>query len=181
MNKTRCGSMKPIKINFFKLTYTIDLPVLLLFIAVSLDIISTTLFVVLGAGFEVNLILGKLIDISIWFIPIYLFATDALFIPFLSGILRKSFSYALAFLSIAFAINNFSLILFDFALVIDTIGYNASVIITVLIGLSIFAYLIIKERLNKREILFTCLKLVLFSIFIGLVHLGFFGISQLAV
>ena len=173
--------MKSLRINFSKFTYTIDLPVLILFVAVSLDIISTTLFVVLGAGFEVNPILSGLIDISIWFIPIYLFATDALFVPFLSSILRKSFSYALAFLSIALAANNFSLILFDFAIVIDTIGYNTILIVTVLFGFTLFAYYIVKEKLNRKEILSTCLKLVLFSMFIGLVHLGFFGITRLAV
>ena len=171
--------MKPLRINFSKLTYTIDLPVLLLFITVSLDIISTTLFVSLDIGVEKNPILGKLIDISIWFIPVYLLATEAIFIPFLSNILRKTFSYTFAFLSIVLAVNNFSLILFDSAFLINTIGLNAIVILIILFGFAIFAYFLIKGKLNKKETLLTCLKFVLFILFVGLTQFVFLAITWL--
>jgi len=172
--------MKPVRINIYKLTYTIDLPVLLLFVAVSIDIISTTLFVSLGAGVEKNPILGKLIDISIWFIPVYLLVADAVFIPFLSNTLRKTFSYAFAFISIVLAVNNFSLIFFDSAFLIDTIGFNGTVILLILFSLAIFAYFLLKENTGKHDVLYTCLKFILFILFIILIHFLFFVITWFA-
>ena len=171
--------MKPARIKFSKLTYTIDIPVILLFIAVSLDVISTMLFISLTNGVEKNPILSNLIDISIWFIPVYLLTTDAVFIPFLSGVLRKSFSYTFALTSIILAVNNTSLILFDNAFIIDTIGFNAIVILVVLFSLAFFAFLLARERPNKKETLLTCLKFAEFILFIGLIHLVFFIITRL--
>ena len=171
--------MKSRRIRFSKLTYTIDLPVLLLFVAVSLDIVSTTLFVSLDAGVEKNPILSKLIDISTWFVPVYLLATDAIFIPFLSNILRKTFSYTFAFLSIVLAANNFSLIISGSAFLVDTIGFNTIVILVILFGLAIFAYFLMKEKFDGRETLFTCVKFGLFILLIGLIHFVFFIITQL--
>ena len=63
--------MKPVRIHISKISYTIDLPVLALFIAVWLDIISTTMFIGLGAGVEKNPILSRLVEVSIWFVPVY--------------------------------------------------------------------------------------------------------------
>lgn len=171
--------MKPVRINIYKLTYTIDLPVILLFVAVSLDIISTTLFVGLDAGVEKNPILARLIDISIWFIPVYLLATDALFIPFLSGILRKTFSYAFALISVVLAVNNFSLILSGSAFLIDTVGFNGIVIFLILFGLVTFAYFLKQANLDRKEVLFSCLKFILFILFVLFVHSLFFAITWL--
>ena len=172
--------MKPRRIKFSKLTYTIDLPVLLLFAAVSLDVVSTTLFVSLNAGSEENPILSSLIEISMWFIPVYLYAAYAIFIPFLSHILRRTFSYTFAFVSVFLAVNNFSLILFDSAFLIDSIGFYGMVILFASFGFAIFAWLLIKARLNGKEILFTCLKFVLFLLFLGLINLIFIVITWLA-
>ena len=171
--------MKSIKINISKLTYTIDLPVLVLFIAVSLDIISTTLFAGLGAGVEKNPILSRLVEVSIWFIPVYLLATDAIFIPFLSSILRKTFSIAFTLISIFLAVNNFLLIVFGTAFLIDTIGFNAIVLLLILLGLATFAYFITKEKLGKKEILITCIKFILFILFIASIHLLFWVVTRL--
>jgi len=172
--------MKPITINVFRLTYTIDFPVILLFAAVSLDIISTTLFIGLGAGVEKNPVLGKLIDMSIWFVPVYLFATDAIFIPFLSDILRKAFSFTFTLISIILAVNNFSLILFDSAFLIDTIGFNGIVIVLVLSGIAVFVYLLKQAKLSKKECLLTCVKFILFILFIVSIHFMFWVITWLA-
>ena len=98
--------MKTYRIRIYKLTYTVDFPVLLLFFAVFLDIISTILFVILDAGTEANPILRELIKISIWFIPIYLFSTNALFVPFLADTLRKTLSYTFAVVSTLLGANN---------------------------------------------------------------------------
>lgn len=165
--------MKIIQIKVFKLTYTIDLPVLLLFITVSLDVISTMLFVSLTTGVEKNPILSKLIDASIWFIPIYLFMTDALFIPFLSKILRRTFCYSLSLVSIVLAVNNFSLIIFDSAFLIDFFGFNTIVAAAVLFGFAVFAFFLKRERLNNREVILMGLKLVAFILFLGSIHLMF--------
>ena len=172
--------MKPFKLTIFGFTYTIDLAVIVLFAAVSIDIISTFLFVNLNAGVEQNHILATLIDISIWFIPVYLLATDAIFIPFLSSIIRRAFSYAFALISIVLAVNNFSLVILDSAFLIDTIGFNGIVIFLVLSGFGIFAYFLTKEKLDRKEIQHQILKFFLFILFIIMVHLVFLGIALLA-
>jgi hypothetical protein len=165
--------MKPRTIKFSKLTYTIDLPVLLLFVAVSLDVVSTTLFVSLDSGSEKNPILSKLIDRSIWFIPVYLFVAYAIFVPFLSDILRKTFSYTFAFVSIILGVNNSSLMIFDSAFLIDSIGFYGMVILFTLFGFAIFAFFLIRGKLNRKEIVITCSKFSLFLLFLGLIHLVF--------
>lgn len=162
--------MKTHRIDFYKLTYTIDSPVLLLFFAVILDIISTSLFVGLNAGTEANPILRELISITIWFIPIYLFLTNAVFVPFLSDVLRKTFSYTFGVFSILLGLNNFSLLKFNYAFLIDTIGFNIMLILFVLFGLTIFVYFLKKEKMNKKEVMSTCLKLLRFVLFLGLIH-----------
>ena len=169
--------MRSLRIKLYTLTYTIDLLVVFLFFAVFLDIISTSLFVGLNVGTEANFILKELIPISIWFIPIYLLLTNAIFVPFLSDILRKTFCFALGSLSILLGINNFSLIIFDYAVLIDTVGFNVIVASCILFGLTIFVYLARKEKMNKKETVTTSLKLFLFCIFLALVHSVFIAIS----
>ena len=171
--------MKTHRINIFKFTYTIDFPVLLLFFAVFLDIISTSLFVGLNVGTEANFILKDLISISIWFIPVYLLLTNAVFVPFLSDVLRKTFSYTFGLVSIFLGLNNFSLLMFNYAVLIDTIGFNAMVMLFVLFGLTIFVYFVKKEKMNKKRMLSTCLNLFLFCVFLALIHSLFIVISSL--
>ena len=162
--------VKTRRFKVYKYTYTIDFPVIFLFFGVFLDIISTMLFVVLKAGTESHIILKELIPISIWFIPIYLFSTNAFFIPFLSDILRKALSYTFGLMGLLLALNNFSLVIFRNAFLVDTIGYNPLLIMHVLFGLTLFVYLMKKEKLNNKEIISTCLKLIQFLIFIGIIH-----------
>lgn len=171
--------MKPIIISISRLTYTIDFPVILLFIAVSLDVISTTLFLSLGVGAEANATLRKLTKISIWFVPVYLLAIEAIFVPFLSHILRRTFCYTFALLSIVLAVNNFSLIIFDSAFIVNWLGFDGVIAVFTVFGLTLFAYLLSRAKLPKNETLMTCLKFVLFLLFLGLVHLGFVGITEL--
>jgi hypothetical protein len=135
----------------------------------------------LNAGTEANFILKDLISISIWFIPIYLLSTNALFIPFLSEVLRKTFSYTFGFVSISLALNNFSLLVFNNAVLVDTIGFNAIVILFVLFGLAMFVYLVKKEKMNRTEVLSTCLNLFLFATFLVLLQSLFIFISWLSV
>ena len=158
------------RFKLFTLTYTIDFPVLFLFLGVLLDIISTSLFVALDAGTEAHIILKELIPISIWFIPVYLFATNAAFVPFLPGVLRKTLSYTIGLSSLLFAMNNFSLVLFRNAFLVDAIGYTPVMITFVLFGLTLFVYLMKKEKLSQKEVVSTCLKLLQFMLFIGVVH-----------
>lgn len=169
--------MKTYRFDLYHLVYTIDLPVLFMFFGVFLDIISTSLFVGLNVGTEANFILKELIPISIWFIPIYLFSTNALFVPFLSNVLRKTFCYNLGLVSILFALNNFSLVIFKNAFLVDTIGYNNLLILYFLFGLTIFVYLLKKDKLNKKEIIFTGLKLFLFILFLGFIQFLFLAIT----
>ena len=169
--------MKTYRFDLYQLVYTIDLPVLFMFFGVFLDIISTSLFVGLNVGTEANFILKELIPISIWFIPIYLFSTNALFVPFLSNVLRKTFCYNLGLVSILFALNNFSLVIFKNAFLVDTIGYNNLLILYFLFGLTIFVYLLKKDKLNKKEIIFTGLKLFLFILFLGFIQFLFLAIT----
>ncbi|MEJ2241259.1 MAG: hypothetical protein P8Y18_03845 [Candidatus Bathyarchaeota archaeon] len=169
--------MKTHRYRIYKLTYTIDFPVLLLFFAVFLDIISTSLFVGLNAGTEANPILRELISISIWFIPIYLFFTNAIFVPFLSDTLRKTLSYTFAFVSTLLGANNFSLILFNNAFLIDMIGFNTTVVLFILFGLAIFVYFAKKEKMNKKESITTFSKLLLFLLFLGLVNSLYLAIA----
>jgi len=113
------GAVRVYKVH--KLSYTIDFPILFLFGGVSLDIVSTLLFVALNAGREAHPILGELISVSIWFIPVYLFTTNAFFVPFLSGVLRRTLSYAIGLSGVLFSMNNFSLMLFRNAFLVDNI------------------------------------------------------------
>lgn len=172
--------MRTYRFKLHKLTYTVDFPVLLLFFAVVLDIISTSLFVGLNAGTEANPILSELISISIWFIPLYLLSTNAIFVPFLSEILRKTLSYTFGFVSILLAMNNFSLVMFDYAFLIDTIGFNSMVGLFVSFGLTIFVYFVKKAKMNKKETIVTCSKLLLFMLFFVLIQCIFQVITWLA-
>ena len=165
--------MRTRKFSLFWLTYTIDFPVLLLLFAVILDIVSTSLFVALNVGTEANPILGELISISVWFIPFYLLSTNAIFVPFLSDVLRKTFSYTFGFVSILLAINNFSLVVYSYAFLVDTIGFNALVGLFVLFGLTLFVYFVKKMSMNKKEVITTFSKLLLFMVFIGFIHFFF--------
>jgi hypothetical protein len=167
------------RFSLFWLTYTIDFPVFLLFFAVILDIISTSLFVGLNVGTEANPILGELISISVWFIPLYLLSTNAIFVPFLSDVLRKTFSYTFGFVSILLAINNFSLVVYGYAFLIDTIGFNAMVGLFVLFGLTMFVYFVKKMNMSKKEIIATFSKLLIFMMFIVLIHFIFAVITWL--
>jgi len=160
-----------------KLSYTIDFPVLFLFGGVSLDIVSTLLFVALNAGREAHPILGELISVSIWFIPVYLFTTNAFFVPFLSGVLRRTLSYAIGLSGVLFSMNNFSLVLFRNAFLVDNIGYTPLIIIFVLLGFIIFFYYIKVEKLNPRDIVNNFLQLFFYVIFIGIVNVLFFLIA----
>ena len=171
--------MKPVTIKLARLTYTIDLPVILLFIAVGLDSISTTMFLSLDAGVEANATLNQLIGISIWLVPVYLFMLEAVFVPFLSRLLRHTFSYTFATLSVALAVNNFSLILFGNAFIIDNIGFNGFLISVVAFGLALFGFLLFRAGLSKRDILYTGLKFLLYLLFIGAIHLAFVGVTLL--
>jgi len=171
--------VKTYSVELYKVTYTIDFYVLILFFSVSLDIISTLLFIIGNSGSEANVILKELIPLYIWFAPVYLFLTNAFFIPFLSTFLRKTFSYTFSIISILLTLNNFSLILFKNAFLVDTIGFKNLLILFFLIGISIFVYFTRKDDLNKKEILFSTFKLCLFVLFISLIHLLFFIISWL--
>ena len=162
--------MKTYRIRIYKLTYTVDFAVLLLFFAVFLDIISTSLFVAFNVGTEANPILRELIKISIWFIPIYLFSTNALFVPFLADTLRKTLSYTFALASTLLGANNLSLIFFNNAFLIDTIGFNTTIALFILFGSAMFVYLVKKKKMNKKQTITTFSKLLLFLLFLGLIN-----------
>lgn len=169
--------MKVYRIN--KLTYTIDSPMLFLFIGVTLDIISTFLFVALNAGREMHPVLGKLISISIWFIPFYLFITNAFFVPFLPRVLRMTLGYTIGLSSILFAVNNFSLVLFRNAFLVDFIGYVPIIVIFFIAGFILFFYFIKLENHDKQDITNIFFKLFIYITFIGLINLIFLSITWL--
>jgi len=163
-----------------KYTYTIDFPVFLLFFGVFLDMISTTLFVVLRVGTEANFILRELIPISIWFIPIYLLSSNAVFVPFLSKVLRNTLGYTFGFVNGLLGLNNFSLVLFKNAFLVDTIGLYNLIILFVVFGFTIFVYFVKKEKLDKKETISTCLKLFLYLLFLGLIQFLYMVIPTFA-
>jgi hypothetical protein len=132
----------------------------------------------LNVGTESNVILKELISISIWFIPVYLFSSIAVFVPFLSEVLRKTFAYSFALVSLLLSLNNFSLLMFNFAFLIDTFGFNNVVILFVLVGLTIFVSFVKKQKCNRTEALQMLLKLLVFVLFLGLVQ-GLFAIIPL--
>jgi hypothetical protein len=80
-------------------------------------------------------------------------------------------------MGISLSMNNFSLLLFNSAFLIDTIGYTPLLLIFILTGLVLYGYQIKKQQLNKTEILLTTQKLVLFLLFLGLIHFLFFIIT----
>ena len=162
--------MKTIKISIFTLTYTIDFPVYLLFFGVLLDIISTSIFVGLGIGREANIILRDLISVSIWFIPVYLLTSNAVFVPLLPGLLRKTLSYTFGLVHGLLGLNNFSLILFRNAFLVGTIGFDNLNILFILFGLSLFAYFMNEEKMNRKEVVTSSLKLVLYLLFLVLIQ-----------
>ena len=172
--------MKIHKIKFFNFTYTFDFPVLLLFFGVFVDIVSTSVFVGLNIGTEANPIIRDLISISVWFIPIYLLTTNAVFVPFLSSILRKTLCYTFGAISLLLGLNNSLLVLFNYAFLVDVLGFNAVVILFVLLGLTIFVYFLKKEKMDKEMVISTCLKLCLFLLFLGLIQLMFLAITWMS-
>ena len=135
------------------------------------------LFVGLNVGTEANPILQGLISISIWFIPIYLVLTYAAFVPFLSNVLRKTFSYTFALVGTFLGLNNFSLILFRNAFLIDSVGFEALIALFVAIGLLMFVYFVKKERLSRKEVISTCLKLAAFCLLLFLIQALFAAIT----
>ena len=171
--------MKVYKIN--KFTYTVDFPVIFLFFGVSLDVISTFIFVTLDAGREMHPILGKLISTSIWFIPIYLFITNALFIPFLSRILRKTLSYTIGLSGFLFSLNNFSLVIFRNAFLVDKIGYTPIIITFLLLGFILFLYNLKLNKLTSESIKETLFELFYFIIVISLLNSLFLTITFLPI
>jgi hypothetical protein len=168
----QCGDILRVY-NFNKFTYTIDFPVLFLFVGVSLDVVSTFLFVVLDVGREMHPILGELITISVWFIPCYLFITNAFFVPFLSDIPRNTLSYTMGLSGFLFSSNNFSLVLFDSAFIVDKIGYTQVIIIFALFGFILFFYFIKMDQIGSKDIVNNLLELFNYVIFIGLINLLF--------
>jgi len=171
--------VKTRRFRLFKLTYIVDFPVVFLFIGVFLDIVSTSLFVVLDAGREANVVLGNLISISVWFIPVYLLSSNAIFVPFLSEVLRKSLSYTFGVVHGLLALNNFSLVLYNNAFVVDTFGYNTVLVLHFLFGLSMFVYFVREEKLNQKEIKSTVFKLVLYLLFLGLIQAIYFALPRI--
>ena len=141
-----------------------------------MDIVSTSLFVVLDAGREANIVLGNLISISVWFIPVYLLTSNAIFVPFLSDVLRKSLSYTFGVVHGLLALNNFSLVLYNNAFVVDTLGYNTVLVLHFLIGISMFVYFVREENLNRKEVWSAVLKLVQYLLFLGLIQALFFAL-----
>jgi hypothetical protein len=171
--------VKTRRFQLFKLTYIVDFPVVFLFIGVFLDIVSTSLFVVLDAGREANVVLGNLISISIWFIPVYLLSSNAIFVPLLSEVLRKTLSYTFGVVHCLLALNNFSLILYNNAFVVDTLGFNTVLVLHFLFGLSMFVYFVREEKLNQKEIKSTVFKLVLYLLFLGLIQAIYFALPRM--
>jgi hypothetical protein len=169
--------MKTYKIKIFNFIYTIDSPVLLLFIGVFVDIVSTSLFVGLNAGTEANPILKELISISVYFIPIYLLATNAIFVPFLSSVLRKTFSYTFGTVGLLLGLNNLSLVFFNYAFLVDALGFSSVVMLFVLFSSILFVYFVRKEKLDKKLVKSTCFNLLLFLMFIVLIHFIFLIIT----
>lgn len=163
-------TMETFEIKFYKFTYSIDFSVVLLFIGTILDILSTSLFVWLNIGTEANPILRDLISISTWFIPIYLLSTYAAFVPFLSKILRKTFSYTFALVGTLLSLNNFSLVLFKNAFLVDALGFNTLVVLFIAFALGTFSYFIRKEELSKKDVVSISRRLVFFALFLGLVQ-----------
>jgi len=169
--------MKTYKVTFYKLMYTIDIPVLLMFLATFLDIVSTWLFVGLEVGTEANPILSRLISISTWFIPIYLLFTYAAFVPFLSDVLRKTFGYTIGLVGTLLGLNNFSLVLFGYAFIIDTVGFNILLALFLVFGLSTFTYFVRKGKLGRKELISICVKLALFVLLLCSVQALFAAIA----
>jgi hypothetical protein len=77
------------------------------------------------------------------------------------------------------ALNNFSLLAFNYAVLVDTIGFNAMLMLSVLFGITIFVYFVKMEKMNKKETLSTCLTLFLFGVFLVLIKSLFIVISWL--
>lgn len=170
--------MKTHKFVLRQFTYTIDFPILMLFFGNFLDIISTSLFVLLNTGTEANFILKDLISISIWFIPVYLlFSTNSVFIPFLSEVLRKTFGYTFGLMSILFGLNNFSLLIFNYAVLLENVSYNTTLLLYFLLGLPMFVYFIKNQKMNKKQIMTSSLKLVIFISSIALSNFIFIIIN----
>jgi len=171
--------VKTRRFQLFKWKYTIDFPVVFLFIGVFLDIVSTSLFVVLDAGREANVVLGNLIPISIWFIPVYLISSNAIFVPFLSDVLRKSLSYTFGVVHGLLALNNFSLVLYNNAFVVDTLGFNTVLVLHFLFGISMFVHFVREENLDRQEIQSTVLKLAQYLLFLVLIQAVYFVLPRI--
>ena len=156
--------------------YKFDFPIIVMFIAVGLDIITTLYFLTHNIGFESNPILYNLANISIIFIPIYLLL-PIIFVPFFQDILRKSFAYFFAIGGLLLGINNLSLIFLDNAFLINTVGFFGFLILQSCIGLGIFLYFVYHYHITKSEFFKLVLKAGLFVFYIGFLELIFYLIS----
>jgi FtsH-binding integral membrane protein len=90
------------------------------------------------------------------------------FIPFLPSVLRKSLSYTLGLSSFLFALNNFSLIFFRNAFLVDKIGYTPTIFVFILCFFILLVYYIWKEKRKKQEIYSTIGMLLIYLILVGL-------------
>lgn len=158
--------MEPRTFKIHRFTYTVDFPVLVLFVGVFLDIVSTMLFVALGAGREANVILGELIKVSIWFIQVYLLTSNPIYVPFLPEMLRKTIGYTFGLVHTSLALNNFSLVLFQNAFLVDTIGFNNLNLLFVVFGFSLFGFLLWKEKMSRKVSVSMLMKLVTYLVFL---------------
>ncbi len=159
--------------------YTIDLPVLFLFIGASLDVVSTTLFVALNAGTEANFILRELIHVSILFIPVYLYSSNPIYVPFLPRVLRKTLGYTFGVVHSLLALNNFSLVLFGNAFLVDTIGFTTLNVLFFVFGLALFAYYVRAEKLGRKETGSTSVKLFFYLLFLVLIQALYIAITRI--
>lgn len=158
--------------------YKIDFLVIFMLLGVLMDVISTFITIKFNFGVETNPILNKLIGISLLSIPIYLMARVP-FIPLLSEVLRKSFSFYFGVGGFLIGINNLSLILYDNPFIMSKMGIWEYEISMTIIGLIGFIYFVYKNNLKKNQIISSVFKGFLFILFLLAIEGIFYLVSIL--
>jgi len=159
--------------------YRIDLAVIGMFAGVILDTLTTWAMVSNHRGFEQNPILVPLIRHSVIWIPIYLLCRPLL-VPLLPELCRSAFSVYFGFDGLSGGVNNLTGILYGRYLLVDTFGFPALQVASVLIAITVFIWGLWRHASNAQERKHHVITgLCWIGIFV-LLELVFFAVGRLA-
>jgi hypothetical protein len=95
-----------------------------MFAAMALDAATTCFFLSRGLGVEMNPVLAPLVQQSLIWVPVYLFA-QPLLVPTMPEVVRESFAAYYLAVGLLFGINNLCGMLLGTYVLVDNLGFEA--------------------------------------------------------